>query len=71
LWGILLGVALQGRGRREYGKDKIYTLPLAVCQECQSDLRGERKLKEALRHVPEYNRLLNKFPDAVVRLGPD
>ncbi len=69
-WGIIFSLALRGQDRREYGKDKIYTLPLTVCPECQCDLRGERQLKEALRHVPEYNRLLNKFPDALVRLNP-
>jgi hypothetical protein len=65
-WGIVLG-----RDRREYGKDKIYALPLAVCWDCQPDLQGEPKLKEALRQVPEYNRLLNKFPDSLVRLSAD
>jgi hypothetical protein len=75
IWGILLaqllGYTLQDRSRRELGKDKIYALPLAVCPECQPDLRRERKLKEALRQVPEYDRLLDKFPDAIVRLRVD
>jgi hypothetical protein len=56
--------------RREetvYGKDKIYPLPLRVCQACQRTLRRQRAIKECLRRIPEYDRLLDKFPDAVVR----
>ncbi len=64
-WWILL---FNRKDRREYGKDKIYSLPLAVCRTCRPTLRGVREVKEALRHVPEYGRLLDKFPDAAVRL---
>jgi Domain of unknown function (DUF1922) len=62
-WRFLLW---QRREERAYGKDKIYTLPLAVCRECRVNLRNQKEIKSALRRVPEYRRLLDKFPDAVL-----
>jgi hypothetical protein len=60
-------IILRRRGdQQEYGKDKIYTLPLAVCRQCRSTLRDQRAIKEALCQVPEYRQLLDKFPDARV-----
>jgi hypothetical protein len=62
-WLIILP---RRRQQSEYGKDKIYTLPLVVCPECRASLRNHKEIKTALRQVPEYRRLLDKFPDAVV-----
>ena len=55
---------------RQYGSDKIYRLPLAVCRECRKKLRGQEAIKGCLRTEPVYERLLDKFPDAVVRVEP-
>jgi hypothetical protein len=52
----------------QYGKDKIYTLPLAVCRDCRKALRGQNAIKECLLTEPVYERLLEKFPDATVRV---
>jgi hypothetical protein len=51
---------------REFGKDKIYPLPLPVCLGCRSALCDTRSIKLALRKVPDYARLLDKFPNAKV-----
>jgi hypothetical protein len=76
-WPVLLVTGLmfgfwiwlfQRRETREYGKDKIYTLPLAVCPACRPTLGSAKEIKDAMRRVPEYGRLLDKFPDAAVRL---
>jgi hypothetical protein len=64
LWLLLL----QKPEQRKYGKDKIYALPLAVCRGCLKKLRSRRTIKECLRKEPIYDRLLDKFPDAAVRL---
>jgi hypothetical protein len=64
---LLMGLLLRQRGdQKEYGKDKIYMLPLAVCPKCRSTLRNPTEIKDALCRVPEYRQLLDKFPDASV-----
>jgi hypothetical protein len=55
----------------EYGRDKVYWLPLPVCQGCREDFQDTAVLRRGLRRVEVYARLLEKFPDAKVRLaGP-
>jgi hypothetical protein len=64
---LLLGVLMRQRSdQKEYGKDKIYTLPLAVCRQCRSTLLNPAEIRDALCRVPEYRQLLDKFPDAKV-----
>jgi hypothetical protein len=58
---------LQRREVREYGRDKIYRLPLPVCGGCRGRLSG-RTVRERLSAVPVYEQLLDKFPDAKVTL---
>lgn len=67
-----LGVALARASApedREWGKDCIFTLPLRVCGECQHQLTEPDELKAALNRVPEYQRLLEKYPDALVSVS--
>jgi hypothetical protein len=54
--------------RRTYGKDKIYRLPLRVCPTCMGTLRAQKDIKLCLLAVPEYELLLDKFPDAALVL---
>jgi hypothetical protein len=67
----IMATVLPFRDRRDYPQeyvgDKIYRLPLPVCENCRSKLRP-RRAKEWLRRVPVYEQLLDKFPNAVVRL---
>jgi hypothetical protein len=51
---------------REYGRDKVYSLPLPVCTGCKATLRGRKAILQGLHKIPEYARLLDKFPDASV-----
>jgi hypothetical protein len=68
----LLAVALLRKENRdhpqEYGRDKIYRLPLPVCEKCRAKLRP-RRAKKWLRRVAVYEQLLDKFPNAVVKLA--
>ena len=52
--------------RKEFGKDKIYSLPIPICLGCRPALRDTQSIKQALRKIPDYARLLDKFPDAKV-----
>ncbi len=52
------------------GRDKIYLLPLPLCDSCRPSVRGTQMVKACMARIPEYRRLLEKFPDAAVRL-PD
>jgi hypothetical protein len=54
---------------REFGRDKVYRLPLVICPVCQRALRGRAGLKKCLRGVAVYDRLLGKYPNARVRLA--
>jgi hypothetical protein len=79
LWAVIGMVFLFGwigallarsarREPREWGKDRSFTLPLRLCKRCQPALTDRASLKRALRSVPLYRRLLDKYPDAWVSL---
>jgi hypothetical protein len=53
---------------RVFGRDLTLTLPLPVCTVCRGGLTTQAETKKALGHVPEYRRLLEKYPQAKVRV---
>jgi hypothetical protein len=55
----------------EWGKDRVFDLPLRVCDGCRPRLTTPKELKDALRRVPLYGQLLGKYPRAKVSLTPD
>jgi hypothetical protein len=79
-WGVYLlafltfgwlGVAVTSStagGDTEWGKDRIFPLPLRVCDSCRQGLSNPAELKAALCRVPLYRRLLEKYPGARVSL---
>jgi hypothetical protein len=77
-WGLLvlalfsplvrLWLLLHRPEEKEYGRDKVYSLPLRVCPDCRPALRRTREMRQWLRRVPEYDSLLDKFPNAQVSL---
>jgi hypothetical protein len=54
--------------KKRYGRDKVYSLPLPICEDCKPAVRGRKRIKQYLQRIPEYCRLLDKFPDARVTL---
>jgi hypothetical protein len=48
----------------ERGKDRIFDLPLRVCEKCQTELTSPAEWKAALCRVPLYDELLRKYPNA-------
>jgi hypothetical protein len=52
----------------EYGRDKIYELPVPLCTKCQPSVTSPAALKMALARVPDYRNLLDKFPEANVSI---
>jgi predicted nucleic acid-binding Zn ribbon protein len=69
----LIGVAVitraSARNHREWGKDRIFPLPLRVCAACQPQLTDPEDLKAALMRVPMDRRLLEKYPVARITLA--
>jgi hypothetical protein len=63
-----LGSVRQEEEEEPLDEDKIYHLPLTVCPHCRTHLRGELAIKEALRTVLAYRKLLDKFPEAGVNV---
>jgi hypothetical protein len=59
-----------GRQRREKecGTDRIYSLPLRVCDACRAELATPDAVKAAMLRVPAYADLLEKYPGANVSL---
>jgi hypothetical protein len=51
------------------GRDTIFALPVPVCSDCHGTLRNRKRLKQSMQQIPEYRRLLEKFPWARVKLG--
>jgi hypothetical protein len=79
-WAYLLGFLTFGwigaavvhsssGGDREVGRDRIFPLPLRVCENCKPRLNGPAALKAALSRVPVYRDLLAKYPWARVTLS--
>jgi hypothetical protein len=74
-WGHLLvslfaGIFVREQGVvAEYGRDKIYPLPLPLCQPCRKKLWTQKQIRRCLAAVPEYRLLLEKFPTAKVQLS--
>jgi hypothetical protein len=65
-FGVL--VIPRGDAPQEYGRDKIYSLPLVLCEACRPAAQGPDALWDYLRRVPLYQELLTKFPAAKVEL---
>lgn len=69
--GCLLGFLFGGivyrrvhQGDRVRGHDVVFTVPLRVCEVCESEIRSAGALRETLRRVRVYAALLDKYPDA-------
>jgi hypothetical protein len=56
------------RETHEFGREISFVLPLPVCDNCQQTLSDRKQLKKCMEQVPEYGRLLQKFPDAVTSI---
>jgi hypothetical protein len=56
------------RETHEFGRDTDFLLPLPVCDNCQRPLGNRKQLKKWMQQIPQYGRLLHKFPDAVVNI---
>ena len=69
-WKVLLLIHASAREDREWGKDRIFPLPLRVCANCQPHLTDEAALMTALDRVPLYRRLLDKYPQARATITP-
>jgi hypothetical protein len=58
------------RGRHaepvQRGEDVAFALPLPVCEACDTQLTAPADVKQALRTVPDYAALLDRYPDAQV-----
>jgi hypothetical protein len=53
---------------RWHGRDTKFLLPVPACEHCQGLLRRRKLLKKCMQQIPEYRRLLEKFPQARVKL---
>lgn len=51
-----------------FGRDKIFPLPLFVCEKCRPAVCGRAVLVRCFRRVPEYRNLLEKFPNASLEI---
>lgn len=60
-WVLL---ARQPAREETYGRDKVYTLPLPLCDSCEATAFTPTQLTTLLCAIDDYARLLAKFPDA-------
>jgi hypothetical protein len=69
----ILGAVVVGatpRVEQEWGKDRIFDLPMRICDGCRPRLTDAKALKDALGLVPLYRHLLKKYPRSRVTLAP-
>jgi hypothetical protein len=64
-------VSATPRLEQEWGKDRIFSLPLRVCKGCRGRLTSTKAVKDAMCRVPLYRQLLKKFPGTKVSLPAD
>jgi hypothetical protein len=62
----LIGRDLVHSPAERLGRDVVITIPLRVCKDAQSSVlrSGQGRLKDLLRTVPVYERLLSDYRDA-------
>jgi hypothetical protein len=65
-WIGALIAATMPREEKQRGSDRVYPLPLRVCESCAQQLTNEQAVKDALYRVPLYRRLLDRYPRAYV-----
>jgi hypothetical protein len=51
-----------------FGRDTKFILPIPACEHCQRLLRRRKLLKQCMGQIPEYRSLLEKFPEARLKL---
>ena len=69
LFGIIWAwVLFQSRPPIQHGQDVVLTVPLPVCERCRFELATPAELRKALRHIPEYAALLDRYPNARITL---
>ena len=71
LFGVIWAwVLFQSRPPIQRGQDVVLTVPLPLCERCRFELTSLPELRKALRHVPEYAALLDRYPNArITRAG--
>jgi len=67
-WFALIAMLARDKGVHEFGRDKIYGLPLPICPQCRPMLTNREAARASLVRVPEYRRLLEKFPEAKIEV---
>jgi len=68
-WVGLLIARLGSSERRQLGADKIYQLPLPICEHCRPRLKDRSVAWDCLMQIPVYGDLLEKFPNAKIRVA--
>jgi hypothetical protein len=68
-WVGALVLLATSRDEQEWGKDRIFPLPLRVCDHCKGRLNGTKERKAALSQVPIYRALLEKYPKARITVA--
>ncbi|HYH64005.1 MAG TPA: hypothetical protein VD866_04835 [Urbifossiella sp.] len=64
-------VMLRFRGpTRQFGNDVVVVVPVPVCDACRPVLTDPAALGRALRTVPDYADLLDRYPEARLELLP-
>jgi hypothetical protein len=53
-----------------HGRETSFTLPLPACTDCQKSLKHRKTLQAAFMRIPEYERLLRKFPETRLTILP-
>jgi hypothetical protein len=69
IFALLKSAVYRGEScEEEYGRDRIYPLPVPLCLECQAPALHALQLKQLLASFDSYRRLLDKYPEAKVSL---
>jgi hypothetical protein len=66
-WLLLLVLLNRRTEEQQLGRDVVFALPLRLCGGCRPGSLRPDAVKDLLRRVEIYGRLLDRYPDAKVR----
>ena len=66
--GLLAASVGHRREGIEWRKERVYTLPLRICDACRPESTSPEAIQRALGRVPLYRRLLEKYPDTRISM---
>lgn len=65
--GAMIASRQRASVKRAVGEDRMFPLPVRVCERCAAEFTTARAVRDALERTPLYASLLEKYPRSEIR----